>query len=145
TVTAGRLASSPEVAARSALEPALAAPFDLAAGPLLRPMLARLAPDDHVVCLVVHHIICDGWSAELMRDELLAGYEAARSGRAGAPEPLSIDYGDYARWQRKQVGAGQSVDAGLDFWRQKLTGVPALHLPTDRPYPMAQTANGATH
>lgn len=137
-------AADPVVAAQEALRPVAAEPFDLAVGPLLRPLLVRLGPDDHVVCLVVHHIVCDGWSAELMRDELLAGYEAARAGRPLDRPPLPVDYGDYARWQREQVDRGRFA-AGLEYWRRKLTGVPALHLPTDHPYPAAQTVNGATH
>lgn len=137
-------ADDPLAAARSALEPALTTPFDLATGPLLRPMLVRLAPEDHAVCLVVHHIVCDGWSAELIRDELLAGYEAARAGRPVGPPSPAIDYGDYARWQREQFDRGR-FDASLAFWREKLTGVPALQLPTDRPYPSTQTAHGGTH
>jgi len=137
-------ADDPVEAARSTLEPVAAEPFDLATGPLLRPLLVRLGPDDHAVCLVVHHIVCDGWSAELMRDELLAGYEAARAGRPVDLPPLPVDYGDYARWQRQQFDRGR-FEAGLEYWRRKLTGVPALRLPTDRPYPAAQTVNGASH
>jgi len=135
-------AADPVEAARSALPPLACEPFDLATGPLLRPLLVRLGPDDHAVCLVVHHIVCDGWSAELMRDELLAGYAAARAGRPVDRPPLPLDYGDYARWQRAQFERGRFA-AGLDYWRRKLSGVPALQLPTDRPYPAAQTVNGA--
>ena len=134
----------PVAAARSALRPLVSEPFDLAVGPLLRPFLVQLGPDDHGVCLVVHHIVCDGWSAELMRDQLLADYEAARSGQPVDLAPPPLDYGDYARWQREQIDRGR-FETGLDYWRRKLSGVPALNLPTDRPYPPAQTVNGASH
>ena len=137
-------AEDPVAAAQAAVRPLAAAPFDLATGPLLRPLLVRLGPDDHAVCLVVHHIVCDGWSAELMRDQLLADYETARAGRPIDQPSHPLDYGDYARWQREQFDRGR-FETGLAYWRRKLTGVPALQLPTDRPYPPAQTVNGAGH
>ncbi|GFJ94410.1 non-ribosomal peptide synthetase/MFS transporter [Phytohabitans rumicis] len=119
----------------------MAVPFDLAAGPLFRAALVTIGPDDRVLCLTMHHIVSDGWSTELILDELGALYDAARTGRpAGLPE-LPIGYGDWARWQRALTSTGRD----LSFWRERLAGVPALELPTDRPYPPEQTANGAVH
>ncbi|MDQ2586489.1 non-ribosomal peptide synthase/polyketide synthase [Saccharothrix yanglingensis] len=107
-------------------------PFDLAAGPLFRPVVVRHAPDDHVLALTMHHIVTDGWSAGVMVSDLAALY-------AGEDlPPLPIRYADFAAWQREQP-----LDAQLDFWRDELAGLPALELPTDRPRPPVQTTAGA--
>ncbi|MGN9909815.1 amino acid adenylation domain-containing protein [Phytohabitans sp. LJ34] len=130
-----------EAEARAVLARAVAAPFDLAAGPLFRAALVPLAPDDHVLCLTMHHIVSDGWSTELILDELGALYDAARTGVPAGLAELSIGYGDWARWQR----ALGSTERDLAYWRERLAGVPALELPTDRPYPPEQTSSGAVH
>ena len=130
-----------EAAARAALTRAVAEPFDLAAGPLFRATLVALAPDDHVLCLTMHHIVSDGWSTELILDELGALYDASRTGEPATLAELSIGYGDWARWQR----ALGSTERDLAYWRERLAGVPALELPTDRPHPPEQTSAGAVH
>ncbi|MFD0201926.1 MULTISPECIES: non-ribosomal peptide synthetase [Saccharothrix] len=107
-------------------------PFDLAEGPLFRPVLVRRGPDDHVLALTMHHIITDGWSGGVLMSDLAALY-----GGEELP-PLPIRYGDFAAWQREQP-----LDDQLDFWREELAGVPALELPTDRPRPPVQTTAGA--
>jgi amino acid adenylation domain-containing protein len=135
------LAAAGEAEARAALAWAVTEPFDLAAGPLFRAALVALAPDDHVLCLTMHHIVSDGWSTELILDELGALYDAARAGAAADLADLPIGYGDWARWQRT-LG---STERDLAYWRARLAGVPALELPTDRPYPPEQTSSGAVH
>ncbi|WP_447009228.1 non-ribosomal peptide synthase/polyketide synthase [Saccharothrix hoggarensis] len=107
-------------------------PFDLAEGPLFRPALARLAPDDHVLALTMHHIITDGWSGGVLMSDLAALYGGEELPR------LPIRYGDFAAWQREQP-----LDAQLDYWRGRLADVPALELPADRPRPPVQTTAGA--
>ncbi|MFE9746688.1 non-ribosomal peptide synthase/polyketide synthase [Saccharothrix saharensis] len=107
-------------------------PFDLAEGPLFRPALVRCGPDDHVLALTMHHIITDGWSGGVLMSDLAALY-----GGEELP-PLPIRYGDFAAWQREQP-----LDAQLEYWRDRLAGVPALELPTDRPRPPVQTTAGA--
>jgi amino acid adenylation domain-containing protein/non-ribosomal peptide synthase protein (TIGR01720 family) len=108
-------------------------PFDLAAGPLLRPKLVREAQDQYVLSLAMHHAITDGWSVGILVDELAALY----NGRSLPEVPLQ--YADFAVWQR-----GQDLDGQLDYWREQLRDVPALELPTDRPRPATQTTNGAS-
>ncbi|WP_447002782.1 non-ribosomal peptide synthase/polyketide synthase [Saccharothrix isguenensis] len=107
-------------------------PFDLAEGPLFRPVLVRLGPDDHVLALTMHHIVTDGWSGGVLMADLTALY-----GGEELP-PLPIRYGDFAAWQRERP-----LDAQLDYWRAQLADVPALELPTDRPRPPVQTTSGA--
>ncbi|WP_033442424.1 non-ribosomal peptide synthase/polyketide synthase [Saccharothrix sp. NRRL B-16314] len=107
-------------------------PFDLSEGPLFRPVLVRLGPDDHVLALTAHHIVTDGWSGGVLMSDLTALY-----GGEELP-PLPIRYGDFAAWQREQP-----LDAQLDHWRAQLADVPALELPTDRPRPPVQTTAGA--
>ncbi|MFC9328531.1 amino acid adenylation domain-containing protein [Kitasatospora sp. NPDC057015] len=111
------------------------APFDLASGPLLRPTVYRLGPDDQVFTLVMHHIISDGWSAKMMWEELLAGYRAELAGGpAVEPPPVQRQFGDYALAEAERL-AGPAGDADFAYWREKLAGVPPLLLPTDRPLP----------
>ncbi|WP_327085645.1 condensation domain-containing protein [Nonomuraea sp. NBC_01738] len=121
-----------EAAARALLSAEAARPFDLSAPPLLRAMLVRLAPDDHLVLVAVHHIVADGWSAELLLGELLGGR------RPGAP---GVGFGDYALWQRDRL-TGPYLDRHVSFWRGELAGVEPLELPLDFPRPARQGFRG---
>ncbi|HEX8272375.1 MAG TPA: non-ribosomal peptide synthase/polyketide synthase [Longimicrobiaceae bacterium] len=130
-----------EVERRAAREAAL--PFDLAAGPLLRPALLRLAADEHVLLLCMHHIVSDGWSMGVLLRELSALYGAFREGR-GSPLPeLPVQYADYAAWEREHL-RDEALEPRLAYWRQRLAGAPALlQLPADRPRPPVRTHHGA--
>ncbi|MFE3447825.1 amino acid adenylation domain-containing protein [Nonomuraea sp. NPDC059194] len=113
-------------------------PFDLAAGPLVRMHLLALSDTDHVLCLVLHHIVADGWSLKLLLGELVGCYAAAvRGGRADLPEP-SLDYRDFAAWQRSR----EPSQRDLDYWRAQLAGLEPLELPVDRPRAAVRTASG---
>src|SRR5947199_1635730 len=117
-------------------------PFDLGRGPLLRTVLFRLAPSEHVLLLVLHHVISDAWSMAILARETLAFYRAAVEVRpAGLPE-LPIQYGDYAAWQREWL-SGAALESELAYWRGQLAGAPALlELPADRPRPAVQRFHG---
>ncbi|GLW71043.1 hypothetical protein Kpho02_33420 [Kitasatospora phosalacinea] len=131
-----------ERAAERLVDEAAAVPFDLEDGPLLRVLLVRLAEDDHVLLVVVHHSVGDGWSSEVLLGEVLLGY-AARA--AGAPDPLPalpVQYGDFALWQRERL-SGDRLAAELDHWRRELAGVEPLQLAFSRPRPPRQTFEGA--
>ncbi|MET7951701.1 amino acid adenylation domain-containing protein [Micromonospora sp. NPDC005324] len=113
----------------------MAEPFDLAAGPVARGMLITIAPDEHVFALAIHHIAADGWSTELLLDEVLACL-------AGEPLPdLPVRYRDFAAWQRALPDTEQDVA----YWREQLAGVAPLELPTDRQRPPIPTYAGAAH
>ncbi|GIF17111.1 hypothetical protein Ate01nite_71430 [Actinoplanes teichomyceticus] len=119
-------------------------PFDLATGPLLRPVLIRLAGDDHVLLLVLHHIVTDGWSTGVLLDELAECYAAALAGRAPNLPDLPVRYADFAAWQRERL-TGEVLAEQLAYWRETLDGVARLDLPTDRPRPPVHTRSGAVH
>ncbi|UGQ48160.1 non-ribosomal peptide synthetase [Massilia endophytica] len=126
-----------EAALEGMLREEAARPFDLCAGPVLRSRLLRLAPDEHVLQLVIHHIASDGWMV-LLR-ELVALY----AGRA--PAALPVQYADYALWQRAWL-SGERLEGQLAYWKQQLAGAPAsLDLPADRPRPAVQSFRGASH
>ncbi|MDG4800241.1 non-ribosomal peptide synthetase [Micromonospora sp. WMMD980] len=112
-------------------------PFDLAAGPLWRATLVRL-PEHDVLLLVLHHVVADGWSLGVIARELGELYAGLN------PPAPPVRYVDFARWQRAELGPAR-LAAELDGWRDVLTGVPALELPTDRPRPAVLGAAGATH
>ncbi|HEU5383698.1 MAG TPA: amino acid adenylation domain-containing protein [Ktedonobacteraceae bacterium] len=121
----------------------IARPFDLERGPLQRQMLVRLAPDQHILLLVWHHSISDGWSIEVFLRELGALYSALRAGEPSSLSPVMLQYADYAAWQRQQSAA---LTRQLAYWREHLANAPAvLHLPTDRPRPGVQTFAGASY
>ncbi|HVR08856.1 MAG TPA: amino acid adenylation domain-containing protein, partial [Thermoanaerobaculia bacterium] len=92
-------------------------PFDLSAGPLLRALLLRLGPAEHVLVLVMHHIVADGWSATVLRRELAALYDAFVRGAASPLAELPIQYFDFARWQRGWL-TGERLEAELAWWQR---------------------------
>lgn len=111
-------------------------PFQLDAPPLLRVKTFRLASDSHVMVVVIHHTIADGWSLGVFLRELFASTPLP---------PLPIQYSDFAIWQRQSMD-GPVLDEQLRYWKQQLGGeLPVLDLPIDHPRPARQTFAGATH
>ncbi|MBN8468384.1 non-ribosomal peptide synthase/polyketide synthase [Corallococcus exiguus] len=118
-------------------------PFDLVRGPLLSTTLLRLAADEHVLVLNIHHIISDAWSTAVMVRELGQLYAAFGEGQPSPLPELPVQYGDCALWQRAWL-EGAELERQLAYWRQQLAGAPGLlALPTDRPRPAEQTFHGA--
>ncbi len=131
------------VALRLAIEEA-EQPFDLARGPLLRVSLLRLAEEEHVALITMHHIVSDGWSMSVFVHEVAALYEAFASGAESPLQELPIQYADFAAWQHEWL-QGEVLDEQLGYWRKQLGGeLPTLELPTDKPHPAVQTYKGAS-
>lgn len=106
-------------------------PFDLANGPLFRTTLFRLAPDEHVLLFLVHHILFDGWSADILWQDLVAAYKT--NDPAAARPPLSIQYADYAAWRRDWLNNSKDAAVERQFWEERLQSpVEALVLPVSR-------------
>ncbi|MBE9060865.1 non-ribosomal peptide synthetase [cf. Phormidesmis sp. LEGE 11477] len=115
-------------------------PFNLNEAPLLRCRLLKLGDRDHVLVVTIHHIIADYWSLKVLVKEISTLYHAFSQQQSSPLAPLSIQYGDYAAWQRAQVSSHQSQ---LDFWLTQFANPPAvLQLPTDRPRPALQSFSG---
>ena len=130
------------IAARLAAEEA-EKPFNLAKGPLLRVKLLRLAEDDHVLLITMHHIISDGWSIKVFIGEIEELYKAYTNGQRAALPELPIQYADFALWQRSWL-QGEKLEEQLSYWRAQLADAPpVLDLPTDRPRPTFKTFRGA--
>ncbi|MFF0568380.1 amino acid adenylation domain-containing protein [Streptomyces sp. NPDC004041] len=119
-----------------------ALPFDLVTGPLITGLLVRIADDDHVLLLVVHHSVSDGWSSEVLVSEVLRGYAAHVRDEPDPLPPLPVQYGDFALWQRERLTGGRLADE-VAYWGRELSGVRPLELPTARPRPEHQTFDGA--
>ncbi len=118
------------------------APFDLTQGPLVRAALIRLADEEHLFLLTCHHIISDGWSTGILLRELGALYGAFRRGDGDPLPPLTLQYPDYAAWQRRYL-TPERLAAQAQYWRETLSDAPALlTLPTDRPRPTVQSFSG---
>ncbi len=119
--------------------------FDLIKGPLIRAQLLRLAPDDHILLLTLHHIVTDGWSMEVFFRELAAFYSAFCAGQQPALPDLVVQYADFSCWQREWLTTSV-LASQLDYWKQKLKGAPPLlELPTNRPRPRVQEFSGSMH
>ncbi|MGY0234388.1 amino acid adenylation domain-containing protein [Longispora urticae] len=106
--------------------------FDLGTGPLLRVTVLRLGPAEHVLCLVVHHIVADGWSMGVLLRELATLYDG------GTPDPLPVRFTDHARAERDR-----DDEASFGYWRARLADPPVLDLPTDLPRPPVRSSRGA--
>ncbi|SDH69825.1 non-ribosomal peptide synthetase [Nonomuraea jiangxiensis] len=123
--------TEPEVAERLEAEARLA--FDLAEGPLWRARLLRIAGDEHVLAITAHHLVFDGWSQQVLYDDLGRAY------RDAALPPLRTSFGGYVAYLD-----GRNKEADLEWWRDHLEGAPSvLDLPRDHPRPAVQTFEGA--
>jgi amino acid adenylation domain-containing protein/non-ribosomal peptide synthase protein (TIGR01720 family) len=132
-------------AARRIASTDAAQPFDLSEVPLLRVHLLRLQEEEHIVLLVMHHIISDGWSMSILVRELSELYDAFWRGQESPLAALPIQYADYAVWQREQVSAAV-LEEELGYWRNQLGGeLPILELPTDYARPPLQSHRGAQY
>lgn len=135
--------SERERAAQNAAVDAASIRFDLERGPLIRVVLARLAPEDHVLMICMQHAITDRWSFDIFEAEVSQCYVALRDGGSVERPPLALQFADFAAWQREEL-SGENLDRHLSYWRDKLAGAPTvLEIPADRPRPPVQTFNGA--
>jgi amino acid adenylation domain-containing protein len=119
-----------------------AEPFDLTVAPLLRHRLLRLADDDHVFALTVHHIVCDGWSLGVLWRDLEALYAARRDGTTADLPVIPIRFVDYVHRERLRQADEQAVARETDYWRERLDGLAPLRLPTDRELPEDRSPGG---
>jgi amino acid adenylation domain-containing protein len=118
-------------------------PFDLSQGPLIRGTVLRLADEEHVGLLTMHHIVSDGWSTGILIREMAALYVAFCAGGSSPLPALPIQYADFAHWQRQWL-QGEVLETQIAYWQKQLAGAPALiELPTDHPRPAMQTFRGA--
>ena len=117
--------------------------FDLSRGPLIRAQLLRLASQDHVLFLNMHHIIFDGWSMGVLFRELSELYQAYGLGKPSPLPELAVQYADYSIWQRQWL-QGEELDRQLSYWRKQLDGISPLQLPTDRVRPPVQSYQGSS-
>ncbi|MGH3873694.1 MAG: amino acid adenylation domain-containing protein [Pseudonocardiaceae bacterium] len=136
-----------EVALPEALAVAARRGFDLAVEPPVRAELCTLAPDEHVLLIVIHHIAGDGWSMGPLSADLAAAYTARHQGEAPGWAPLPVQYIDYTLWQHQLLGdrndPGSLFATQVAYWTGTLAGLPEqLHLPTDRPRPAIASYRG---
>jgi amino acid adenylation domain-containing protein len=120
--------ADPEERARQLVASRTNAPFDLAEAPPTRISLLALGRDDHVLCVVMHHIITDGWSDVVLMDDLYACYLARAAGRVPDLPAMPVQYGDIALWQRERY-SGPVAEEALAYWRRRLARPQWLELP----------------
>ncbi|QBN32416.1 amino acid adenylation domain-containing protein [Xanthomonas oryzae pv. oryzae] len=132
----------PEASARAHAAEEAGTRFDLARAPLIRGRLLRLAAQEHLLLVTMHHIASDGWSMNVLIRELSELYAAFAQGAADPLPALRVQYADYSVWQRQRI-SGETLARQRDFWRTHLQDAPAvLELPTDRPRPAQQDHAG---
>ena len=116
--------------------------FNLSQIPLLKVTLVKYTRESYILLLTIHHIIADDWSLEVLRNDLWTMYEAIRQEKKNPLPPLTIQYSDFAVWQRQWL-TGKTLDHQLNYWQQQLNNIPPLlDLPTDYPRPAKQTYQG---
>lgn len=147
TITTSDLGELPDelkdVEARSLAMEEAHLPFDLNRGPLVRTHLLRLSATEHVLLFTIHHIIGDGWSMGVLVREVAALYAAFAQGQPSPLPELTIQYADYAVWQRDWL-QGETLDQQLSYWKSQLKDAPQqLDLPTDHARPAVYTPRGA--
>jgi amino acid adenylation domain-containing protein len=132
-----------EAAVESFIRARAQKPFDLSQDSLLRASLLRLADEDHILLLTMHHIVSDGWSTGVLIKEMATLYGTFSAGEESPLEELAIQYADFAKWQRGWL-QGPRLEEQLAYWRGQLADAPAtLQMPTDRPRPPVQTFESA--
>ncbi len=137
-----------EEQARDMLDDLIHQPFDLSQAPLIRAGVVPLSPNEHLFGFAVHHIVFDGWSAALLRQELTTAYAHFAQEKTGEPflPPLLLHMADYAQWQRQWL-TDDTLTQKLAYWRTQLARQPTpLQLPTDQPLNNTAVGNaGQTH
>ncbi|USX53518.1 amino acid adenylation domain-containing protein [Lentzea sp. HUAS12] len=130
-------------AVRALVHDVVRTPFDLTTGPLLRARLLRTGAEEHLLVLTVHHIAFDGWSFTVLTRELTNRYRARVDRTAPDLPEMSLQYADFAAWQRAWLSGGPAAEQ-LGYWRDRLADAPAaLNLSADRPRPAVQSHRGA--
>ncbi|RLT97984.1 non-ribosomal peptide synthetase [Ketobacter sp.] len=130
-------------------------PFDLASGPVIRTHLLQLpaqeasalkgrAAEQYLLLVTMHHIAADGFSLKVITDEISFAYEAQISDAPSRLQPLTVQYADFAHWQKDLFDSGL-LSKQLDYWMEHLRGVPVLDLPLDHPRPPEQSFNGSNY
>jgi amino acid adenylation domain-containing protein len=132
-----------EAAARGLARNEIQKPFDLQSGPLVRGCLLKLAEQDHVLVVTMHHVVSDGWSLGILVREVSALYRAFSVGEPSPLAELPIQYADYSVWQRQWV-SGDVLEQQVNYWKKQLAEVAVLDLPTDFPRPLLQSQKGDT-
>lgn len=118
------------------------APYDLEQGPLFSAHLYRLSDNEHACFMQFHHLIWDGWSFDILYQDIAELYEACRTGRAPQLPELTVSYGDFAAWQQTWL-TGPELARQTRYWRDKLTPLPdPIDLPLDRPRPAIMSGRG---
>lgn len=117
-------------------------PFDLSRDYMIRAHLLELDANEHILVVIIHHIAADGWSWNILLQELSALYSHFDKGKAVELPPLPLQYADFALWQRRFL-QGTVLEQKFDYWKQKLAGVATLELPLDQARPPLQSTRGA--
>ena len=130
-----------QAALREFIDAEAVRPFSLADGPLLRTWLLRLAGDEHLMIVVVHHSVFDGWSVGVFVRELAALYQQEAGGEPAGLDELAVQFADYAVWERDRL-QGAALAELEGYWREAMDGCETVQFPTDRPRPVLDGFEG---
>jgi amino acid adenylation domain-containing protein len=139
-----RKEENPEELARTLSNKEASTPFHLEKGPLLRAKLFQVNHERHIFLITMHHIISDGWSLQILINEVKTLYNAYDKGQESPLRPLKIQYKDFASWHNQEL-SGEHLNVHQSYWRNQFRGeIPVLNLKTDYPRPSIKTFNGKT-
>lgn len=117
--------------------------FDLSGKTLWWATLIQVAEDEHILLIVLHHIICDAWSLSIFRQDLFRLYEAFQNEKPSPLQPLVIQYSDFAHWQQRWLEESNALSEQLAYWKHQLRGsLPVLEFPARRARGVMQTYAG---
>ena len=133
-----------KIQVRSYIQNDIVKPFDLEKGPLLRISILQITDTKYILYYVLHHIICDGWSLDILKRDIIAYYNFFNDGKELKIPSLDIQYKDYATWQLEKLKSN-TFKKGKEYWLSKLLGeLPTLDLPNCTMRPKLKTFNGCT-
>ncbi|MGZ5135724.1 MAG: non-ribosomal peptide synthetase, partial [Flavitalea sp.] len=142
STTDGSKYSADSKALKKSIEKIISQPFDLASDYMLRANLVTINNKENVLVVTMHHIASDGWSLGVIVREVSELYNAYNDNREAQLKPLTLQYADFAIWQRRYLH-GEILATKMNYWKRKLQDAVVLQLPTDYPRPQIQSTRGA--
>ncbi len=139
----GSIYKEDEASLQKYIQSLILEPFDLSKDDMLRATLVYRGEQEHILVTTMHHIASDGWSMGIIIKEVVSLYQSYSENKPVELPPLEIQYADYSIWQRDYL-KGEVLQEKLGYWKEKLSGVASLEMPTDFPRPVTQTSKGAS-
>ena len=143
SVSDGAIYKNDETGLKKYIQQLINKPFDLSNDHMVRADLIKISNEENILVITLHHIASDGWSLSVLVEEFLELYGSYSENRNSYLSDLSVQYADFAMWQRENI-KDENLSSKLDYWKNQLKGTEPLELPTDNPRPPVQSTKGAS-